>query len=59
MFQNSCIHFIELVQWFPTEEEFLSERVSTYLGKEFPHFKVHMISVLLHLVHHLCFTIIQ
>ena len=45
MFQNFFIHFIKLVQWFPTGEEFLPGRISTCLGKEFSHFKVHMIFV--------------
>ena len=45
MFQNYSIHFIKLVQWFPTGEEFLPERISTHLDKEFPHFQVYMISI--------------
>ena len=52
MFQNNSIHFIELVKWFPTREEFLPGRISTDSEKKFPHFKVHMISILLNLVHY-------
>ena len=57
VFQNYSMPIVELVQWFPTGEKFRSRRISTHLGKAFPHFKVYTISILLHLVDHLHFRI--
>ena len=58
VFQNYCMHFIKLVQLFSTREVFFPGRISTHLGKKIPHFQVYMISIWLHLVHHLSFRMI-